>query len=296
MIHLGQSSKQRIEHFFLRGHADMSHSQHVRFRDLREAYRIIGECAELGDDVQRWRGHLIERAVRLVGGRVGMSGEARWVGMPRVLEPTGAVDGGWNSDTERAFWLRYMVEHGPAKDPVHQKISQLRGRLITCTREQLLADRAWYRSFQFNEFHKRSRLDHFINSYCQLRTRDEVTVLGLFRELGDPCFEARDRRLIHLLHHELAPMIGKRLSRSAAPAVAAAKLPPRARQTLERLLAGDSEKQAAAHLGISRPTVHQYVTVIYRHFCVSSRAELLARFIGSGRELAVPVREPSISE
>jgi DNA-binding CsgD family transcriptional regulator len=268
----------------------MSHSQHVRFRDLREAYRIIGECAELGDDVQVWRGHLLQRAVGLVGGRVGMSGEARWVGTPRTLEPTGAVDGGWHSDAERAHWLRYMVEHGPANDPVHQKISQRHGRLITCTREQLLADREWYGSFQFNEFHKRSRLDSFINSYCQLDTPDEVTVLGLFRELGDPSFQRRDRRLIHLLHHELAPLIGRRLSRGRSPAALAAKLPPRVRQTLERLLLGDSEKHAAAHLGVSRPTLHQYVTVIYRRFNVSSRAELLAMFIGGARPTGRAVR------
>src|SRR5215208_5927494 len=37
---------------------------------------------------------------------------------------------------------------------------------------------------------------------------------------------------------------------------AAARLSPRMRQTLERLLAGDSEKQIAAHFGRSRHTVH----------------------------------------
>jgi DNA-binding CsgD family transcriptional regulator len=258
----------------------MSHSQHVRFRDLREAFRIIGECVELGDDVMAWRGHLIERAVRLVGGRVGMSGEGRWVGTPRALEPTGAVDSGWDSAAERGFWLRYMVEHGPANDPIHQKVSELHGRLVTRTREQLLGDGEWYRSFQFNDFHKASRLDHFINSYCQLATPDEVTVLGIFRELGDPNFQARDRRLIHLLHHELGPMVGHRLSRCAAPA--APKLSPRASQTLERLLAGDSEKEAAANLGISQATVHQYVTAVYRQLNVNSRAELLALYLRNG--------------
>lgn len=210
-----------------------------------------------------------------------MSGEARWVGTPRVLEPIGAVDAGWGSDDERGYWLRYMVEHGPAQDPIHQKIARVQGRLLTCTREQLLDDREWYESFQFNEFHKRSRVDHFINSYCQLDTPDEVTVLGVFRALGDPGFQARDRRLIHLLHHELGEMVGRRLSRCAAPS--ASKLPPRLRQTLERLLQGDSEKQAAAHLDISRATLHQYVTSLYRRFDVNSRGELLARFVRGGR-------------
>jgi len=39
---------------------------------------------------------------------------------------------------------------------------------------------------------------------------------------------------------------------------------------------GDSEKQIAARLGISLPTVHQYVTTLYRRFGVQSRGQLLA--------------------
>jgi DNA-binding NarL/FixJ family response regulator len=54
-----------------------------------------------------------------------------------------------------------------------------------------------------------------------------------------------------------------------------ANLPPRLRQTLACLLDGDTEKRAAQRLGISRSTLHQYVTMLYRHFGVTSRPELL---------------------
>jgi DNA-binding NarL/FixJ family response regulator len=54
------------------------------------------------------------------------------------------------------------------------------------------------------------------------------------------------------------------------------RLTPRLRQTLGCLLEGDSEKQVAARLGLSHATVHQYVTTLYRHFGVRSRAQLLA--------------------
>jgi DNA-binding NarL/FixJ family response regulator len=56
-------------------------------------------------------------------------------------------------------------------------------------------------------------------------------------------------------------------------------LSPRMRQTLERLLAGDSEKQIASRLGASRHTVHVYVKALYRSFGVCSRGELLSRFV-----------------
>lgn len=50
-------------------------------------------------------------------------------------------------------------------------------------------------------------------------------------------------------------------------------------QTLAALLQGCSEKQVAFQLGLSRHTVHIYVKSLYRHFNVSSRGELLARFV-----------------
>jgi len=56
-------------------------------------------------------------------------------------------------------------------------------------------------------------------------------------------------------------------------------LAPRLQQTLELLLAGDSEKQIARKLAISPHTVHAYVKSLYRKFEVSSRGELLARWV-----------------
>jgi DNA-binding CsgD family transcriptional regulator len=57
---------------------------------------------------------------------------------------------------------------------------------------------------------------------------------------------------------------------------------PRMRQTLQHLLTGDSEKQIASKLAISQHTVHVYVKRLYRHYGVSSRGELLARFVAGG--------------
>jgi DNA-binding NarL/FixJ family response regulator len=53
-------------------------------------------------------------------------------------------------------------------------------------------------------------------------------------------------------------------------------LPPRLQRTLEQLLRGVGERQAAENLGLSRHTVHEYVTELLRRFNVRSRAELLA--------------------
>ena len=171
----------------------MSRSQHVRLRDLREAYRVIGECVELGGDVTAWRKHLVTRVVGLVGARVGMSGEARWVGIPRVLVPVGAVDGGWDSDTERAAWLRYIVEQRTADDPLHQKVARDHRRLLTCTRDQLLDDQAWYGSHQFNDYHRHRRRVH--RTYYQQR-RAQRRGRGAVSRAGAACRQS-DLRQLH---------------------------------------------------------------------------------------------------
>jgi DNA-binding CsgD family transcriptional regulator len=56
-------------------------------------------------------------------------------------------------------------------------------------------------------------------------------------------------------------------------------LPPRLRQSLQCLLEGDSEKQIARKLGISRETAHKNVAALYRRFGVSSRGALLASML-----------------
>jgi DNA-binding NarL/FixJ family response regulator len=52
-------------------------------------------------------------------------------------------------------------------------------------------------------------------------------------------------------------------------------LPRPLRSTLSCLLEGTSENEAAACVGISRHTVHGYITALYRHFRVKSQVELL---------------------
>ncbi|MEM7807371.1 MAG: helix-turn-helix transcriptional regulator [Planctomycetota bacterium] len=58
-------------------------------------------------------------------------------------------------------------------------------------------------------------------------------------------------------------------------------LTDRQREVLDRLLAGDSEKEIAGRLGISRHTVHGHVKDLHRLHAVCSRGELLARYVQS---------------
>ena len=92
---------------------------------------------------------------------------------------------------------------------------------------------------------------------------------------------ARQRRLVADLCRMLDPQGHVRGANGHDhPAIpACADLSPRLAQTLDRLLAGDSEKEIAARLRRSPNTVHVYVKELYRRFEVNSRGELLARFV-----------------
>jgi len=58
-------------------------------------------------------------------------------------------------------------------------------------------------------------------------------------------------------------------------------LSKRMKDTLQHLLAGDSEKEVAAKLGLSRHTVHIHVKNLYKRLGVCSRAELMAKCLGN---------------
>jgi DNA-binding CsgD family transcriptional regulator len=218
---------------------------------------------------------------RLVDAPLGMGGEGRWVGPARRFEfiggplPIGPFD---------PKGLRFFAEHARTnltdEDPVFGPLSRIRAPLVTRAREQLLEDRVWYRCPLCAIVREALSFDHAVYSAYGMAGPDEVNMISMARTPGDRPFSGRERRLLHVFHHELGPLVGTRLARGRKDGPK--PMSPRQRQTLERLLDGDSEKQVARRLGLSLPTVHQYITELYRRYGVSSRAELMARWVRRG--------------
>ncbi|QDV38512.1 helix-turn-helix transcriptional regulator [Tautonia plasticadhaerens] len=253
----------------------MGKSSRPRLRELRDAYRLVGECRDLGGRVRDWREHLLAGLRRLVGAQVGLAAEVRGDG-PTWKEALHApADVGWDSAAARAVLMDFEMERSPADDVTFAPLVGLARPLVTRRREQLIADDAWYSSAVFNEYRRTSGVDDWVHSLSALGDPRAIHLIVLLRPPGAARFAERERRLVHLLHHELARLVGPVLLREPDRVITG--LPPRLRQVLECLLEGDSEKQVAVRLGLSRPTVHEYVTALYRRFEVSSRAELLAR-------------------
>lgn len=268
----------------------VSKSQRLRLSDVRAVFRVLDEARELGADPAGWRAHVLDRLADLIGGVVcvGAETENRPDGSQLTPGPV-HVDFRWPGPAEDRLFRRYLALELPL-DPgvtrmVVREVAGRAGRVtrgapaLTRTRRQLVADGPWYRSAHFNEVRRPLRIDDALHSHCPLPRTAAVSLLSFIGYQDRAAFSDRERRLLDLLHAELA-----RLWWAAAESPAA-RLPPRPAQVLGLLLDGRSEKEAAARLGLSPHTVHQYVKLLYRHFRVTTRAELLA---GARCRLPVP--------
>jgi DNA-binding NarL/FixJ family response regulator len=119
---------------------------------------------------------------------------------------------------------------------------------------------------------------HLLDSTLQLADSTVTATVRICRSANRRKeFTPRAIAIVNFFHAEMNWIYQADIVLTSADAMA---LAPRARQTLELLLAGLGEKQIASKLGLSPNTVHHYVKSIHRHFGVSSRSELLARWVG----------------
>ena len=272
----------------------MGTSDLLRVQDVRDAYRLIGECRDLGSDPALWHSRMLGGVYRLIGAPA-TGGEGRLVRPPLHHEQISAFDAGLDART-RELYVAYRRELGPTGNPIWQALLHVGARLVTRSRRQLVSDTEWYRSVVFNEYRRPGKIDHQLTSVSQTSDDGAYSAITVVRALGERDFSSREQRLLNFFHAELGPLIGRALVSATEPSPV--KLSPRLRQTLAYLLEGDGEKQVADRLGLSHDTTHQYVKELYRHFGIGSRAQLMAyalKRIGRGqwRQFPTEISQPS---
>ncbi len=257
----------------------MSKSVLLRLQDVRALFHVIQECRDLGDDAAAWRRHYVVRLACLTGADWGVNGEVAWKG--RGLYPVSGVFWGWqNGFAEKAF-AQGAAEHGGnlAVCPLQGEYFRSRPLGACVSRTDLVSERDWRRSEYYGCIHEPVGFGHTLLCALPLPScGNELNAISLLRPAatrGD--FSGRDRLLVQEAQALLAPLVGGPLAGFKQPSPTA--LSPRVRQVLRCLLEGDGDKQVAHRLGISRHTVNQYTKTIFKHFCVQSRAELMAIWI-----------------
>ena len=261
----------------------MATTRSIRAGDVREILRLVNELHALpAANLAARKRHLLENLCRILGAKVGaVVSLADGHGPHWQFRSPVVVDYGWPSERERSALVAYrdevVGEREVDGDPMEAML-KVPGQVVTRRRTDLHDDVAWYRRTFVNERRRPARVDDCLYTLFRLPGASMMVGLGLHRDWGDRRrFGRREADILQILNEHL-----EFLWRGDAPDETL-HLAPRLRQTLVLLLRGHSEKETAARLNLSRNTVHKYVTALYRHLGVTTRAELMARHIVGGR-------------
>jgi DNA-binding CsgD family transcriptional regulator len=256
----------------------MEKSDLLRLRDVRGAYRLIGECRELGRDPMAWRVRMLEGLRDITGAQVALAMRLDSVGSgaAQITEP---LDVGFLEPSQRALWAHYQRENAHRDDPFHVRYYRdFTGSLRTRALGSVVDMSEWRRSRHYNDYVRACGLDDRITS--SIRVVDAhasvLYVTVLHRAASDGPYPSRMERLVHLFHQELRLIIGRQLTTSTV-GCELELLAPQLRRVLTCLLEGNAEKEIADRLGLSRYTVNRHVQRLHRRFGVHSRGELMFR-------------------
>jgi DNA-binding CsgD family transcriptional regulator len=258
----------------------------LRAADLRAVYRLVGECRELGDEHLRWHRHLFAGLAGLVGGGVAMGGEIAGIRSGRLV-PVGPVDWGWENGFDRVGWERGLVE--ARGDPRLNRLgtfTQYCARTaasdgVCLARTDLITDSVWDRAWDFRNMVEPSGADHSLYCFRSISgSSDGHAGVIIARALRQADFTARNKAVVQEAVAMVIPLLGGPLARFNEPSPR--DLARLARRVLKCFLEGDTDKQVAVRLRLTRHTVNGYAKVIFRHFGVNTRSELLARWVKRG--------------
>jgi DNA-binding CsgD family transcriptional regulator len=254
-------------------------SGRVKLSDVRRMCRLIAGCADRWADANAWRQHLLKGMRELFDAQVAMCVEGGGVdGQARPYHVEMAT-AGWPSPAARRRFIDYLDMGGPAMMPDFGMIARRIGRrgFYTGRRRDHVPDVQWYGSDAYLSHFVPIGFDDYVVSMHAMPDLGTTSSLSVHRMVDAPAFEPRHRRLLGLLHGELAPRIGHTLALRRQRGLHG--LTRRQRQTLCLLMEGDSEKHLAHRLGLSPTTVHGYVRELYAYFHVTSRGQLLSYFL-----------------
>src|SRR3954451_4011772 len=248
--------------------------------------RLVSEVSELWDGPRAWREHLLHGACRLLNGSVGMmladyQPERGWFGSLGVTAVVGLPDN-MKSLVQPAFAQMNQRQFDDVADNLLPAVRTVNEQMQrqgwgTTAMSLISDDNSYHSSPWYQEFRKRIDCDDNALSIRVVDVPMRPELISIDRPHGAPPFGSREVTLLKLLHDEIAPLVGVRLATEEH--LSRDGLSKRLRETLSLLLEGRSEKEVAAAMHLGTRTVHDYVTALYEHFQVCSRAELLAYFV-----------------
>lgn len=257
----------------------MARSNRLTLWEVRKALRVVGECRDLGHDMRAWITHAMHGIQRMLPARVVLTAVAPAQGFQLIGQTQLLLGLGWDGPTQEKEATDWMLKEQHLQDPSFQRYQAIARPNITLRPLELVSRRE-YEMSPAPGIRQRVGIQDFLFSQRQTPTAEATFCFSPQRACGDRPFEAKQTKLLSLFHSEVARLVGTVLSHGLEDPLAG--LSPRLRETLQLLLAGDSEKEVALAMGISRHTVHEYVVRLYRRYEVNTRSELLVRCLRNG--------------
>jgi DNA-binding CsgD family transcriptional regulator len=260
-------------------------AQLIAESDLRALIRLLGEVAEVGGDHLAKRRSLMDGLAELIDAEAWACGI---VGVDRAARKPAAIHYASQglSDRHQAAMLE---SYGNTTVPLthNRPMTALVAGGEHCTRtgDQLADDKTGHNIPPVCCTH----LDHgFEQAMCSIYPLDgsmTMSIVQFFRCVGRVRFDARDRRIAHIVTSEVEWLHRADLPTGRGGGVV--ELTPRLRTVLALLVDGNTRDDIAARLSLSSHTVKDYVKQIYRHFGVKSQVKLIRRFrVGNGGDVA----------
>ncbi|GLH79209.1 hypothetical protein SSBR45G_41180 [Bradyrhizobium sp. SSBR45G] len=258
--------------------------------DWRAMLRLVGEVGELGTTPGEACAHLMAELAKLIGSGpvwwsvVGGADPGRGADSDGTAEVALSQVHGLDHATLQRWEQTYLQARAYGEHPMWERAFAAPGCARSFLRRDIVADDAWYRNPHVTGYVRGFGADDVVAAIVPIGGGAELCVAAM-RAWGDTGFTAREREMILQLSQHTSwlaqrpdPLAVMAKGHTGRP-FTIAELAPRHRSVLELLAAGHSEKRIAAALNISPRTAHKYIEQIYRALDVSSRAELMARFI-----------------
>jgi len=99
----------------------MPKSGQLRMQDIREIYRLIGDCRDLGADPVLWHGRMMDGLVRLIGAATVAGGEGLWLRPTEWPVPVSCFSVCLDARGQEIL-AEFVREHGVDHDPMLQVV------------------------------------------------------------------------------------------------------------------------------------------------------------------------------
>ncbi len=263
----------------------------IREGDVRAIVRLLGDVAVMGEDVPAKKRRLMGGLAELVDADAWIWVVSRYAGPKDPPMCVSFMQEGFDEKCVGMIMESSQDQENlpPDNEPLMREIIAAGGKHITRTRRDMVSDDGWYSSSHFKMYREPLGVDEYVYSIFPM---DEgmFSAVGLHRKIGREAFDARQRRLAHIVVSEV-----KWLHQSGVPQDPGQSVPelsPRLRTVFGLLLEGWTRKQMAAQLGLSENTIAEYTKSVYRHFEVKGQKPLIQRFrVGNGYD--TPIHTPN---